>query len=441
MEMEQRGCIIQFYHKENYGYTIGGTEMIKTKPFSISKFILQKAYERVKQNRGSAGADGLSLEKFEEDRRNHLYRLWNRMSSGSYMPSAVLQVEIPKKGGGARPLGIPTVTDRIAQMVVTLSLEPELDRIFHKDSYGYRPNKSAKEAVGITRQRCWKYDWVLDLDIKGFFDNIPHDLLMKAVRKHTSCKWILLYIERWLKTPVEKSDGTLAERTKGTPQGAVISPLLANLFLHYCMDEWLRIKYPDCRFERYADDCVVHCRTEAKAMELKKEMEQRLKTCGLELHPEKTKIVYCGKESRNKSYPVIAFDFLGYTFRRRKAKTKQGDYFPSFQPAISNKAKVAIRDKMRSWQLHRKGGSDLKRLASIINPALRGWINYYGAFYKSELYKVLRHMNKLLVKWATRKYKRLRNRKVKAIKWMAEISKRNPNLFAHWRYGVLPLVE
>ena len=372
--------------------------MIKTKPFSISKFVVQKAYERVKQNRGSAGVDGLSLEDFEEDRRNHLYRLWNRMSSGSYMPSPVLQVEIPKKGGGVRPLGIPTITDRIAQMVVTLSLEPKIDRIFHKDSYGYRPNKSAIEAVGVTRKRCWKYDWVLDLDIKGFFNNIPHDLLMKAVRKHTQCKWILFYIERWLKTTVKKSDGTLAERTKGTPQGAVISPLLANLFLHYCMDEWLRIKYPDCPFERYADDGVIHCKTEAQARELRKNLEERMKACGLELHPEKTKIVYCGMERRNKSYPIIAFDFLGYTFRRRKAKNKQGIYFTSFQPAISNKAKVAVRDKMRSWRLHRRGGSDLKSLASIINPVLRGWINYYGAYYKSELYKVLRHMNKLLVR-------------------------------------------
>lgn len=412
--------------------------MKKTKPFSISKFDVQKAYERVKRNRGSAGVDGLNLEDFEKDRRNHLYRLWNRMSSGSYMPSPVLQVEIPKKGGGVRPLGIPTISDRIAQMVVLLNLEPKLEPVFHKDSYGYRPNKSALEAVGTTRKRCWKYDWVLDLDIKGFFDNIPHDLLMKAVRKHTDCKWSLLYIERWLKAPVKKSDGTLVERTKGTPQGAVISPLLANLFLHYCMDEWLRIKYPDCPFERFADDCVIHCKTEAQAMELKENLEERLKDCGLELHPQKTKIVFCGQERRNKSYPIIAFDFLGYTFRRRKAKSKQGIYFTSFLPAISNRAKVAVRDRMRSWKLHRKGGSDLKRIASIINPVLRGWINYYGAFYESELYIVLRHMNKLLVRWASRKYKRLRKRKVRAIRWLAEIAKREPHLFEHWRYGVNP---
>lgn len=363
------------------------------------------------------------------------------MSSGSYMPSPVLQVEIPKKGGGVRPLGIPTITDRIAQMVVLLNLEPKLEPVFHKDSYGYRPNKNALEAIGTARKRCWKYDWVLDLDIKGFFDNIPHDLLMRAVRKHTDCKWSLLYIERWLKAPVRKSNGTLVERTKGTPQGAVISPLLANPFLHYCMDEWLRINYPGCPFERYADDCVMHCKTEAQAQELRESLEERLKDCGLELHPQKTKIVYCGKWSRNQSYPIIAFDFLGYTFRRRKAQNKQGTYFTSFQPAISNKGKVAIRDKMRSWRLHRRGGSDLKSMACMINPVLRGWINYYGAYYKSELYKVLRHMNKLLVRWAARKYKRLRRRKVKAIKWLTEISKRNPHLFEHWRYGVKPMVE
>lgn len=415
--------------------------MKKTKPFSISKFVVQEAYQRVKQNRGSAGVDDLSLESFEKDRRNHLYRLWNRMSSGSYMPCPVLQVEIPKKGGGVRPLGIPTITDRIAQMVVTLTLEPKLDRLFHKDSYGYRSNKSAKEAIGTTRKRCWEYDWVLDLDIKGFFDNIPHDLLMKAVRKHTNSKWILLYIERWLKTPVKRSNGMLMKRTKGTPQGAVISPLLANLFLHYCMDEWLRIKYPNCPFERYADDGVIHCKIEAQAMELRENLEKRLNACGLKLHPKKTQIVYCGPAHRNKTYPIIAFDFLGYTFRRRKAKGKHGDYFTSFQPAISNKAKVAIRDRMRSWKLQRRGGSDLKRLASVINPVLRGWINYYGAYYKSELYKVLRHMNALLVKWAMRKYKRLRGRKVKAIKWLGEVSKRDSHLFAHWRYGVKPLVE
>jgi len=414
--------------------------MIKTKPFSISKDIVQLAYLRVKENRGSAGIDGMSLEKFEKGRRENLYRLWNRMSSGSYMPLPVKLVEIPKQGGGNRPLGIPTVTDRIAQMVVTLTLGPELEHVFHKDSYGYRTRKSALEAIGKTRQRCWKYDWVLDLDIKSFFDNIPHDLLMKAVRKHTDCKWVLLYIKRWIISPYQHADGSLTERKKGIPQGAVISPLLANLFLHYCMDEWLRMSYPDCPFERYADDSVIHCKTEAQAVELKDALDGRMKACGLELHPVKTMIVYCKDGNRRKDYPDVQFNFLGYTFRARKAMNKQGEYFTSFIPAVSNKAKIAMKIKMRSWKLHRKGGSDLTKLARLINPVVQGWINYYGAFYIAELHRVLDHVNRLLVKWAIRKYKRLKDHKVRAINWMAEIAKRSPNLFAHWRIGVKPLV-
>jgi RNA-directed DNA polymerase len=414
--------------------------MIKTKPFSISRAIVQKAYLRVKENRGSAGIDKLSLEEFEKDSRNHLYRLWNRMSSGSYMPSPGLLVEIPKKGGGKRPLGIPTVTDRIAQTVVTLLLEPELEPIFHEDSYGYRPGRSAIDAVGKARQRCWRYDWVLDLDIKGFFDNLPHDLLMKALRKHTNCKWMLLYIERWLTAPVQQTEGTLTERTKGTPQGAIVSPLLANLFLHYCMDEWLRQNYPACPFERYADDGVIHCRSEQQAVKLKEALQARLKACGLEMHPEKTKVVYCKDSSRKGLYANFQFDFLGYTFRGRKAKGRQGQYFTSFIPAISEKAKVAIREKMRTWKLQRKEGSELSKLATLANPALRGWLNYYGVFYKTELYRVLGHLNLILVKWVTRKYKRLRNRMAKARKWLGEIAKRSPKLFAHWYVGVKPAI-
>ncbi len=414
--------------------------MIKTKPFSIPKDIVQRAYQRVKDNRGSAGIDEMSLEGFEEGRREHLYRLWNRMSSGSYMPSPVKLVEIPKQGGGKRPLGIPTITDRIAQMVVTMTLGPELEQVFHKDSYGYRTRKSALDAVGKARKRCWKYDWVLDLDIKSFFDNIPHELLIKAVRKHTDCKWVLLYIKRWIIAPYQHADGSLTERKKGIPQGAVISPLLANLFLHYCMDEWLRMYYPDCPFERYADDSVIHCKTEAQAVELRDALDGRMKACGLEMHPVKTKIVYCKDGNRRKDYPEVQFDFLGYTFRARKAMNKQGEYFTSFIPAVSNKAKMAMRMKMRSWKLHRKGGSDLTKLAKLINPVVQGWINYYGAFYKAELHLVLDHVNRLLVKWAMRKYKRLKDHKVRAINWMAEIAKRSPNLFAHWRIGVKPLV-
>lgn len=412
--------------------------MIKTKPFTISKNIVLKAYLRVKQNGGSGGVDGLSLEEFEKDSRNHLYRLWNRMSSGSYMPSPVLLVEIPKSGGGTRPLGIPTVTDRIAQMVVAMTLEPALEPVFHDDSYGYRPGKSALEAVGKARQRCWRQDWVLDLDIKGFFDSIPHELLLKAVRKHTDCKWVLLYIERWLKTPVQQRNGATTERTKGTPQGAVISPLLANLFLHYCMDEWLRINYPGCPFERYADDCVIHCSTEQQAEELKEALAERLKACGLEMHPAKTKVVYCKDADRQKNFPAGGFNFLGYTFRSRKSRNRKGKYFTGFLPAVSDKAKKAIRQKIREWKLTSRSGSSLTRLAEEINPVVKGWINYYGYFYKSELQEALGYLNLILKSWARQKYKKLHGRKVKASEWLGRVAKAAPNLFAHWQLGVRP---
>src|SRR5215210_2028284 len=409
--------------------------MIKTKPFTISKDLVLQAYLQVKENRGSAGTDGLSLEVFDRDRKKHLYRLWNRMSSGSYLPSAVLLVEIPKKGGGKRPLGIPTITDGIAQTVVTMTLEPEMDKIFHDDSYGYRPGKSAIDAVGKARQRCWRYDWVIDLDIKGFFDNIPHDLLMKAVRKHTDCKWILLYIERWLKASVQQGDGTLRVRTKGTPQGAVISPLLANLFLHYCMDEWLMIKYPDCPFERYADDSVIHCRSKEQAEELKEALQERLKACGLEMHGDKTRIVYCKDADRKKSYSNVSFDFLGYTFRSRKSRNKQGKFFTGFLPAVSDRSGKTIREKIREWKLSGRSGSDINTLAAEINPMLRGWINYYGHYYKSKLQEVLGYLNLILKKWARQKYKKLHSHKTKASKWLVVLYERSPCLFAHWRIG------
>lgn len=412
--------------------------MMKTKPFVISKDLVLQAYLQVKEKGGSGGIDGLSLEAFDKDRRNHLYRLWNRMSSGSYMPSAVLLVEIPKKGGGKRPLGIPTITDRIAQTVVTMVLEPQLDKVFHEDSYGYRPGKSAIEAVGKARQRCWRYDWVLDLDIKGFFDNIPHDLLMKAVRKHTSCKWILLYIERWLKAPVQQGDGIITARTKGTPQGAVISPLLANLFLHYCMDEWLRINYPNCPFERYADDSVIHCRSKEQAEQLREALEKRLKACGLEMHPDKTRIVYCKDEDRKEKHPHASFDFLGYTFRSRKSRNRQGKYFTGFLPAISDKAAMSIREKIREWKLPGRSGSKVNTLAAAINPVLSGWINYYGHYYKSVLQDVLGYLNLILKKWARQKYKKLRGHRTRASKWIVALYQRVPDLFAHWRIGVRP---
>jgi len=370
--------------------------------------------------------------------KDNLYKIWNRMSSGSYFPPPVRLVEIGKKGGGQRRLGVPTVADRIAQMVAKMYFEPEIEGIFHPDSYGYRPNKSALDAVGMARKRCWRYDWALDLDIKSFFDNISHELLMRAVGKHTQCKWLLLYIERWLKAPMQLADGTLISRDKGSPQGSVISPLLSNLFLHYAFDEWMRRNHKDIPFERYADDILVHCKSERQARWIKLVIESRLAECQLELHPEKTKIVYCKDQTRRGNYPNEKFDFLGFTFRARTAVGRNGTFFVSFLPAVSDQAAKSIRAKIRSWQIHRSSDKSLKDLAGILNPQIQGWINYYGRFYKSALSPIFKQLNRSLQRWAMRKYKKLRGRKRRAYHWLGRIAKQMRYLFAHWRLGVTP---
>jgi group II intron reverse transcriptase/maturase len=405
----------------------------KAKPFSISKWEVWEAYKRVKANKGAAGVDGQSIAEFEEDLKDNLFKIWNRMSSGSYFPLPVRRVDIPKDNGGTRPLGIPAVVDRIAETVGKRYLEPILEEHFHPDSWGYRPGKSAVEAIGVARQRCWRYDWVLDLDIKGFFDSIDHGLLMRAVRNHTDCKWVLLYIERWLKAPVQLEDGSLIHREKGTPQGGVISPLLANLFLHYAFDMWMKRRYPRIPFERYADDGICHCRSKAEAEGLRVSIEQRFAECGLELHLQKTRVVYCKDDDRRRDYPEQKFDFLGYTFRPRRAKNRRGTFFVGFNPAISNKATKSICDAMRQWKLHRRTDKSLDELAQRVNPVLRGWINYYGHFRKSALYRTFQHLNNILARWASRKYKRLRGHKRRAFLWMQGIVRRQPRLFAHWQ--------
>jgi RNA-directed DNA polymerase len=410
----------------------------KAKPFCISKRTVWEAYKRVKANQGAAGVDEISITEFERKLEDNLYKLWNRMSSGSYFPPPVRSVEIPKSSGGKRILGIPTVADRIAQTVVKMNLEPGLEPHFHQDSYGYRPGKSAIEAVGVARERCWRNDWVLDLDIKGCFDNLDHELLMRAVRRHTDCRWILLYIERWLKAPVQQPDGTLVQREKGVPQGGVISPLLANLFLHYAFDEWMRRNFPNVPFERYADDAIVHCKSERQAQWLKKSIGKRLAECKLELHPEKTKIVYCKDDDRRGNYPNEKFDFLGYTFRPRRSKNRWGKYFVNFSPAVSDKAAREMRRTMRSWRLHRRSDKNLDDLSRMFNPILRGWINYYGHYYKSALYPTFRVLDRTLVRWATRKYKRLRGHQRQATYWLGRIARQEPQMFAHWQMGLRP---
>ncbi len=414
------------------GNARGRITIATAKPLSISKRQVWEAYKLVKSNQGAAGVDGQTLTEFDEDATNNLYKLWNRMASGSYMPPAVKRVEIPKANGGTRPLGIPTVSDRIAQMVVKQALEPKLEPQFHKDSYGYRPGKSAREAIAQTRQRCWKYAWVVEIDIKGFFDNIDHTLLLKAVRHHTRERWIVMYIERWLKAPVRMPDGTVEQRTRGTPQGGVISPLLANLFLHYVFDRWMQRHHADIRFERYADDCVCHVQNQKQAQALIEELGKRFGQCGLELHPQKTRAVYCKDADRRENHPETNFDFLGYTFRPRLSKNWKGKTFVNFSPAVSTKAGKRIRQEIRSWNLQERSDKTLEDLARMFNAKIRGWVNYYSAFYKSALYPILREIDRKLVLWATRKYKRLRRHRHRASQWLARIARKHTRMFAHW---------
>jgi len=412
----------------------------KAKPFRISKQVVFEAYKRVKANKGAAGVDGVSISDFEVNLKDNLYKIWNRMSSGTYFPPPVLAKDIGKTNGGQRRLGIPAVSDRIAQMVAKMYFEPGVEPWFHPDSYGYRPGKSAIEAVGVARERCWRYDWVLDLDIRSFFDEIDHDLMMRAVRKHTDCRWLLLYIERWLKAPMQLEDSTLVSRAKGSPQGSVISPLLANLFLHYAFDEWMRRNYPDILFERYADDIIVHCRSERQAEWIETVIEKRFLECRLQLHPEKTKIVYCKDGYRRGNYENEKFDFLGYTFRPRGVKSHYNNsFFTGFNPAVSNKAAKTMRDRIRSWQIHRMSDKSIEEISRIVNPVVQGWINYYGRYYRSALYPIFNQLNNALRKWAMRKYKRLRGKRRKAALWLRRISRRDRGLFAHWKFSVRPL--
>jgi RNA-directed DNA polymerase len=409
------------------------------KPFQISKWKVWEAYERVKANKGAAGVDDVSIAEFEQDRDKHLYRIWNRMSSGSYFPPPVKAVEIPKAGGkGVRVLGVPTISDRIAQTVARMYLEPEVEPVFHPDSYGYRPGKSALDAVGTCRQRCWRADWVIDLDIKAFFDSVPWDLILKAVEYHTGQKWVLLYVHRWLQAPIQRPDGTLVERDRGTPQGSAISPLLANVFMHYAFDAWMTREFPGISFERYCDDAVVHCGSERQARQVRDAIAARLAQVGLELHPDKTRIVYCKDDDRRGDHEVTSFTFLGYEFRPRLAKNKYGKHFVSFLPAVSKQAMKAMGAEIRSWHWAKRSDKSLGDLALMFNSKVQGWINYYGRFYRSRLLYFLRRLNRHLMRWACRKYKRLKRRERRAMAWLAEIARRSPRLFAHWRLGARP---
>lgn len=412
--------------------------MKEGKSFEISQKQVFEAYKRVKANNGAPGIDKVSFEEFEKDRNNNLYKLWNRMASGSYFPQPVRGVEIPKKDGKKRLLGIPTIADRIAQMTVLMEFEPKVENVFYKDSYGYRPNKSAIEAIGVTRERCWELPWVLEFDIVGLFDNIDHDLLMKAVRKHTDSKWTILYIERFLKADMVMPDGKVKERMAGTPQGGVISPVLANLFMHYTFDRWMTDKNPNNPWARYADDGIVHCYTKANAEVLLECLKQRMADCKLELHPEKTRIVCCSCSNDIGLHEQRSFDFLGYTFQRRWVRNKRGEYFSTFTPAVSKAAAQKFRDKIKLFRKISVSWTP-EELAEKVNPVIRGWANYFRRFNPSVArLKGLDYVNLMLVYWARRKYKSLHRSRKKAFIWLSMLSKQNPNLFHHWQLGIKP---
>lgn len=405
------------------------------KPFDIPKALVWQAWKRVAENGGAPGADGVTVEDFKADLRDNLYKIWNRMSSGTYFPPPVRAVEIPKASGGTRLLGVPTVGDRVAQTVAAMALEPRAESVFHDDSYGYRRERGALDAVGVCRERCWAKSWVIDLDIRKFFDSVPWDLVVKAVQANVTHeqRWITLYVKRWLAAPVVMPGGEKRARDRGTPQGSAISPVLANLFMHYAFDKWLEREFPAVQFERYADDAVVHCATERQAREVLAALEERMAEVGLELHPDKTRIVYCQDGNRRRrDCPETSFTFLGYTFRARKARKADGGSYTGFLPAVSKDALKRMNEEVRSWRVHLRSTMELEDLAAWINPRVRGWIAYYGRFYRSALQPLLRRINSYLVRWARQKYKRLRSYK-KVKKWWDGLTARQPRMFSHWR--------
>ena len=404
------------------------------KSFDISKWEVQEAWEKVKANKGAPGVDGVALAEFESDLKNNLYKIWNRMSSGSCFPPPVKAVEIPKPhGGGTRVPGVPCVADRIAQTVVAARLGKAVEPIFHCDSYGYRPRRSALDAVAACRRRCWKKDWVIDLDVEKFFDSVRWDLIVKAVQAHTDLPWVVLYVKRWLAAPLALPGGTLLERDRGTPQGSSVSPVLANLVMHYALDAWLAREFPAVESERFADDAVVHCATYHQAELVLAAIAQRMGQVGLRLHPAKTRIVYCKDGTRRGSHEHTSFTFLGFTFRARAARGKNGKKFTSFLPAASKDALNKMSAEVRRWRLHRRTWHTIGSLAREINPIVRGWMQYYGAFYRSALLPLLRRINAYLMRWIRKKHKRLAPAKKARACWQ-RLTRQYPRLFAHWAW-------
>ena len=404
-----------------------------TKSLPISKRMVYNSYLKVTAKGGGAGIDRQSIELFDANLKDNLYKIWNRMTSGSYFPPPVRTVFIPKKQGGTRPLGIPTVGDRIAQGVVKDYLEPGLEAIFHNSSFGYRPARSAHDALKQCRTNCIGYAWVIDVDIKGFFDNIHHEKLMKLLSEHSNEKWVLMYVERWLQAGVEQEDGSIKRREKGTPQGGVISPLLANLYLHYSFDKWMEENHRQNPFERYADDIVIHCQSKEEAERLLVRLTERMSEYELTLHPEKTKIVYCKDTERPDRHEHESFTFLSYDFNPREIKGEKGIY-TLFSAAISRKAQAAIREAVRMILIPKHTEQELATFAKLLNPKLRGWINYYCIFFRARALRTFRYVNEKIRMWVANKYK-LQSKQVIWAKYRTILTEQ-PELFYHWKLGV-----
>jgi group II intron reverse transcriptase/maturase len=436
MELERRVGIIQLELPFTTYRKGRRTKEVTTKGIPITKSMVWQAYKKVRKNKGSAGVDNQSLANYKANISDNLYKLWNRLTSGSYFPNPVKEVEIPKKDGSMRKLGIPTVEDRIAQQVLKEYLESRFEAEFHPNSYGYRPLKSAHQALESVRQNVRKTDWVIDMDIKGFFDEVSHDLLKKALAVHVDESWVKMYIERWLTSPIQTSSKELRYRQgKGTPQGGVISPLLANIFLHYVFDKWMTIYYPDLAFVRYADDIIVHCRTKEESEEVLRSIKERMSVCQLELHKEKTKIVFCKKYKKRAKHPIVKFDFLGFSFQPRPTALKTGKMFLGYDCAISNSSEKKIIEEIRTTNFHRWTNRSIEEIASFFNPKIRGWIRYFGKFRRHKLYRLFRRFNFRLIKWASKRYKRFKGSHTKAGKWLRRMIVESPQLFVNWQMG------
>jgi RNA-directed DNA polymerase len=435
MEMERRVEVVQLELEFTTLKIQRTTNPAQAKGIPITKQMVYDAYKKVYSNKGKAGIDNQTLQDFEAHKSKLLYKLWNRLTSGSYFPMEVREVSIPKTDGKQRKLGIPTVTDRIAQEVIRTYLEPRMEAEFSNHSYGYRPLRSAHQAVAKVKENVLKHPWVIDMDIKGFFDNMSHEKLVKALEVHVKEKWAIMYIKRWLTAPMVNKQGKVTNRTVGTPQGGVISPLLANLFLHYAFDKWMMLNYPNINFVRYADDIIVHCNTEKECQTMLIAINNRINNCDLTLHPNKTKIVYCKTANRKIAFKTVKFDFLGFSFQPRPVQNKKTqEMFLSFGSAISKEKELQIAEIIRRAKLHQRTNSTLENIATEFNPKLKGWFNYYGKFSLYKLNRIFGLFNWRLIKWAVNKYKSFKGSMRKAANYIRETAKNFPNLFVHWQY-------